>query len=88
VIPTGRRTVFARARNGFHDARNVFYRHSGAGHHTGTMNLPRGDQIAGQETVHVMCPPALCGRIAGMCLIQGERPFFGHITLQRLEPGQ
>src|SRR5713226_3573 len=33
-------------------ARNDFHRHSGAGHHTGTMNPPREDQSAGQETVH------------------------------------
>jgi hypothetical protein len=44
--------VFARARNGFHDARNGFHKHSGAGHHSGTMNPPREDQSAGQETVH------------------------------------
>src|SRR5260370_22769677 len=33
-------------------ARNDFHRHSGAGYHTGTMNPPREDQSAGQETVH------------------------------------
>src|SRR5438132_7679465 len=37
--------VFAMARNDFH-------RHSGAGHNLGTMNPPREDQSAGQETVH------------------------------------
>src|SRR5260370_30392984 len=36
---------------GFAMARNDFHRHSGAGHHTGTMNPPREDQSAGQETV-------------------------------------
>ena len=33
-------------------ARNDFHRLSGAGHHTGTMNPPREDQSAGQESVH------------------------------------
>ena len=35
-----------------------------------------------------MCPPPLCGRLAGVHLIQGERTFLGHITSQRLEPVQ
>jgi hypothetical protein len=35
----GTSSFFARARNGFRDARNVFDRHSDAGHHTGTMTL-------------------------------------------------
>src|SRR5947208_10866056 len=48
----GRRRVFARSRNGFRDARNDFQERSGAGQHTDTMNLPREDQSAGQETVH------------------------------------
>ena len=47
----------------------------------------RMDYVPG-NIIHVMCPPPLCGRLAGMRLIQGERAFFGHITLQRLEPIQ
>jgi hypothetical protein len=35
-----------------------------------------------------MCPPTLCGQLAGMGLIHWEGTFFGHITLQRLEPVQ
>jgi hypothetical protein len=64
VIPTGRRTVFARARNGFRVARNVLINTTALDIITGTMTLPGEDQSAGQETVHVMCPAALCGRAA------------------------
>jgi hypothetical protein len=34
-----------------------------AGHYAGTMNPPREEQSAGQEVVHVMCPPTLCDRV-------------------------
>ena len=33
-------------------ARNDFHRASSAGHYTGTMNLPREESSAGQESVH------------------------------------
>lgn len=35
-----------------------------------------------------MCSPPLCGQFAGRRLFQGDRAFFGNITLQRLEPAQ
>jgi hypothetical protein len=43
----------------------------------------RVDYVPG-HIICVMCPPALCAVSGGMRLIQGERAFFGHITLQRL----
>jgi hypothetical protein len=62
VIPAGRRMVFVRSRNGFRDARNVFTGVAALDIRTGTMTLPREDQSAGQETVHVMCPLPLCAQ--------------------------
>jgi len=42
----------------------------------------REDQLASEEIVRVMWPPALCGRETAKGLIHGERAVFGHITLQ------